>query len=328
MSKVILHIGTHKSATTTIQNTFAANAAVLRDNGLIYPVFHRGTGHHGLVYSWRSMPKFYALEGGGQVGLRWLAREFGAGPLPVFLSSEEFSRGDPNEACDFEEVRALLEGFAEVEVFLCLRPQWEFLQSAYLEISKLRQPPAPDQLAEMAIQTGMFAGLHADYNRLLDRLETAFRSEEITLLTFEEAVGAPGGILGWMLAHLGLPLQAEDLAPVDGGASNVSIGPLVGWAANALSAPRIARPQQQQMLRASFEARFAGRRCTLFSEAEMERLCGHFDPLNARVAARRQPYQPGFAIPPMRPPEGVLYRDDPAVQAWYAGAQPEQKAAG
>lgn len=318
MSKVILHIGTHKTATTTIQNTFAANAPLLRDNGLIYPVFTRGTGHHGLVYTWAAMPKYYQLDGGGEVGLRWLGREFAGGDLPVFLSSEEFSRGQPDQASDFEAIRALLAPFDEIEVICCLRSQWQFIQSVYLEISKGKQPGPPEDYVKRAIETGMIEGLHADYNRLLDRLETAFRPEEITLVPFETAVAVAGGIVGWMLRHLGLPLRATDLAPVDGGSSNVSMPALAGWAANRLAAPRPARGGVVTRALDAYVDEFGAKTASsIFSRAEFDTLKAHFDALNLRVQERRVYAQPGLVLPSARVPQGTVFRDDPRVAPWF-----------
>lgn len=88
MAKVVIHIGTHKTATTTIQDTFSQNAKLLRQHGVIYPRLSRFTGHHGLVSDWGRLPKVYDLPGGSKAALRQIANEHGAGDHTVFLSSE------------------------------------------------------------------------------------------------------------------------------------------------------------------------------------------------------------------------------------------------
>jgi len=59
MARLILHIGTHKTATTTIQNSFHANRKLLAQHGLIYPDLGRAAGHHGLVTDWIDLPANY-----------------------------------------------------------------------------------------------------------------------------------------------------------------------------------------------------------------------------------------------------------------------------
>ena len=196
MSRVVLHIGTHKTATTTIQDTFWTNSELLARHGVVYPRQGRVTGHHGLVFDWGRLPEVYRLEAGSRRTLAQIAEDHAGGDLTVFLSSEEFSRGDPRGAVDFAEVRSILAPFGRIEVICTLRPQWQFLQSVYLELSKKMLPPRPPQMVAPVIEKGMFAGLWIDYNLLLDRLETVFAPDEIALVDFETARRGEGGILG------------------------------------------------------------------------------------------------------------------------------------
>ena len=204
MSKVVIHIGTHKTATTTIQDMFWKNSATLAKHGLIYPRISRGvTGHHGLVFNWAHMPKPYQLKNGGRAALAAIAKKYSQRDATVFLSSEEFSRGSPESATDFAELRDLLAAFDEIEIICVLRSQWQFLQSVYLELSKTGIPPRPPTLVDPVIESGLFQGLWVDYNLLLDNLEAAFEPEQITLVDFNTSCQSNGGILGYFLCHLG-----------------------------------------------------------------------------------------------------------------------------
>ena len=62
MSKVILHIGTHKTGTTTIQDTFALNRNLLSGKGLVFPEIGKTNGQHGLVMDWIKLPEAYHLD--------------------------------------------------------------------------------------------------------------------------------------------------------------------------------------------------------------------------------------------------------------------------
>ena len=67
----------------------------------------------------------------------------------------------------FAAVRTALAPFDEIEVLCMLRPQWQFLQSIYLELSKHTSPARPPKLVDPVMESGMFEGLWIDYNKLL-----------------------------------------------------------------------------------------------------------------------------------------------------------------
>ncbi len=322
MSKVVLHIGTHKTATTTIQNRFWAFAPQLEEHGLIYPRLNQITGHHGLVCDWVPLPEVYHLPKGSTETLRDLGKQYGNRDVTVFLSSEEFSRGEPKGGVDYAALRDALSGFDEIEVIAVLRTQWEFMQSVYLELSKNRVPPEPDKLLPPTFKRGLFAGLWADYNLLLDRLEAAFAPEEITLFDFNDCRSAEGGILGRLLAHLGVQVAPETLAEMTAASSNISPLSLASWAANMLSDPDPAPPElvkrMGQVLRQQYGADVNP---CLFTRAEFDRLKTHFDVRNAELAKRRAPVQPGFAITTANAEAVSLFRDDIKGKFWLAAGR-------
>lgn len=317
MSKVILHIGTHKTATTTVQDMFSANAKLLETHGLIYPRLGSATGHHGLVFDWGHLPKVYAYPSGSLATLREIADEYGRTDATVFLSSEEFSRADPHAAPDLTAIRGALSAFDEIEVICVLRPQWQFLQSVYLELSKKGNPPRPPTLVAPVIGSGMYTGLNVDYNLLLDRLETAFRPEEITFLEFEACREAPGGIIGALLRHLGIALEAGALEQINDGSSNVSPPPLAGFVANILAEPKVAPDWLRQYADEALSNDFGADNVScLFTRQEFQRLKTHFDARNALLCKRRVPVQPNFTIPEASMAGLTLFRDDITATFW------------
>lgn len=296
MSKVILHIGTHKTASTTIQDTFRINADLLAQHGVIYPWLDNHTGHHGLVHGWKGMAKAYQLPGGSLAALQQLAKDYGNSDKTVLISSEEFSRSGPLSV--LSEVREALSAFDQIEVVCMLRPQWQFLQSIYLEVSKKRLPVRPPKLVDPVIESGLFEGLWVDYNILLDGLEAVFDPGQITLVDFDSARRGEGGVLGYMLRYLGLGLPAEALEQVNGGTSNVSPMPLASWGANILSEPKVAPgwlvDQTTQALKAEYGPKV---KTCLFTRDEFRKLKEHFDARNKVLSDRRAKVQPGFTLP-------------------------------
>lgn len=317
MSKVILHIGTHKTATTTIQDMFWTNADLLAQHGVIYPRLNKITGHHGLVFDWGNLPEVYRLPQGSRGTLAQIAHDYAKGDQTVFLSSEEFSRGDPNGAVNFAEVREILKNFDQIEVVCVLRTQWEFLQSVYLELSKKWQPPRPPALVQNALNNGMIAGLWVDYNGLLSQLESVFAPEEITFLDFNTCRSEPGGILAALLRHIGCPIGVEVLQQVNNGSSNVSPLSIAAWAANILSEPKIAPPWLVQRCTDVLHVeKGQDVKACLFTIDEFNRLKAHFDAANATLRSRRLPTQPDFELSPADPCKIAMFRNNLTQTFW------------
>lgn len=334
MAKVILHIGTHKTATTTIQNTFAGNRALLARHGLDYPDLGRISGHHGLVMKWLYLPEVFAIAGGPEAAWTRIAAMAREGRT-VFLSSEEFSRGLPLPRIDLAELRRYLAPFAEIQVVCTLRDQLSFLQSVYLEVSKKSAPPPWANFFANSLASGFGAGLFLDYSALDDHLRSAFARDEIRYVDFTAARAAPGGMLGTFLALAGTGLAPEALKPVDGGKANVSPDPLAVWAANQIAAPYPAGETLIALAAAALAEELApDQRSTIYTRAEEMRLLAHFAPLNARFTERIAASQPGFALTAPPAAGRRLYRDEIGPGFWlriarrlHAGRPPRDAAA-
>lgn len=314
-SRIILHIGTHKTATTTIQNTFAANRALLARHGLDYPTLNAVPGHHGLAMKWLCLPDVYALPGGAEAGWARVGALAQAGRT-VFLSSEEFSRGLPAPGVDLAELRGFLAPFDEVRVLCTLRDQLSYLQSIYLELSKKSAPPPWARFLAGALETGFGAGLFLDFNALDDHLRSAFGREEIRYIDFTTARAGEGGVLGAVLAASGVALGAEALRQADGGRANVSPDPLAAWAANQIAMPGVAPAGLLALVEGALAEERGARRSTLYTREEEARLLARFAPLNARFSERIAASVPGFAVTAPAGGGGRLYRDDLGPGFW------------
>ena len=299
MSRIVIHIGTHKTATTHLQDTFFKNRALLSAHGVTFPVVGDTRGQHGLASRWIRMPPPYALADPQAAWDDLIAAHAGR-PGTLFLSSEEFSRLAPRRV-DMAELRKMLAGFDEVRLLCTLRNQASFLQSIYQQVSVERNPGAWGPYFKRALQARRADGLALDYNALYDHLLTGFAPEEIRFLSYDAAVKGEGGILGAFLRELDLPLTTADLEPFAERSSNVSEDALVTLAANMVAGGQPARPALVARMRQALHhgADGARPRSTLFNRAEVKEMAVTFNPLNARLSRRLKPWQPDFAVGPM-----------------------------
>lgn len=315
MSKVILHIGTHKTGSTSLQNSFWTNSDLLAGQGVHYPRLPGSTGHHGMVLDWAGRPDSYALPQGALGTLGALAEQHAQQDHILFLSSEEFARDDALQR--MVDIRDTLAAFDDIQVVCVLRTQWEFLQSVYPEVSKIQNPGEPEHLVTEVLETGAHNGLWFDYNRLLDRLEEVFLPEQIQLLDFDSCRRKEGGVVGAVLDLIGAPLHVHQLKPVDGGWSNPSPMALAGWAANVLYAPYAAPSWLVSLATDVLRSEFGSKVQTcLFTRKEFYALKTHFQSRNAELVQRRSALQPEFDLTPVRADQLTLFRDDITQMFW------------
>ena len=83
MPRLVLHIGTHKTGTTSLQNHWHANRQALSQVGIVYPDLTPHSGHHGFLTDWIALPQVYALPKGGARLLDILLIHIGT-PTPRF----------------------------------------------------------------------------------------------------------------------------------------------------------------------------------------------------------------------------------------------------
>lgn len=133
--QIFLHIGSHKTGTTAIQEFASDNTAWLRARGLLYPSFDliggpRERSHLGLVSRAVSAEGLPAAEDPARL-LAEAARIAGAEGLNILISAESLFRLSDGDAA---AVTALLRGAfdgAPVTVVASLRARAEFAESLY-----------------------------------------------------------------------------------------------------------------------------------------------------------------------------------------------------
>jgi len=123
MKRIIFHIGTPKTATTAIQNTFAANRDVLRAKGVLYPATDRPPfpNHH------KHNSLFTAVTGAGfETEQQLILSEFEASGCHTMVLSAEGLSGIRLGQLGF--LRQLSQGF-ETQTVCFLKRQDLFLES-------------------------------------------------------------------------------------------------------------------------------------------------------------------------------------------------------
>lgn len=314
MSEIVIHIGTHKTGTTTIQDTLYHNRALLRARGLVYPRIGRVAPHHNLVTRWIDLPAQFrarrsALENWASLARGWGENGRAGGEETLLVSSEEFSRLMPT-AVDFRELRGLVAGFGRHRLACVLRNQLGFIQSVYVQVTKSQAFVDFDYFVSQCLRSKFATGLALDYNLLIDHVEAGFSRDELVLIPYEASV-AGEGLIGAFCRRLDLPVTAAELAPLPGGDSNVSPTPLALWLANQAAAPR---PASRALVALAEELVAAalgpGARSTLYTRAQVGRIRRGFLTANRRLQARARARQPDFVMAPLRLHPDTIHRDE------------------
>ena len=309
MSEIILHIGTHKTGTTTIQDTLFHNRRFLKARGVVYPRIGLIAPHHNLVTRWIDLPLQFRARRSALANWQSLARGWAEGDGTVLLSSEEFSRMQPT-AVDFRELRTLVGGFDRKRVAVVFRNQLGFIQSIYVQVTKSQSFVDFDYFVSQCVRSRYATGLALDYNLLLDHVLAGFEPGEVVLIPYEASV-AGEGLVTTFCRKLGLPVTGAELAPLPAGNSNVSPTPLALWLANKAAAPRLASRALIAMAEGLVVAALGpGARTTLFTRGQAGRIRRTFLTANRRFQGRCRAIDPDFAMAPLRLHEDTFYRDD------------------
>jgi hypothetical protein len=196
--KAILHVGTHKTGTKTLQSFFADNWDTLYSAGLYVPNAGRielGPGEYS--------PGQHRLARADDALLQELEDELknNAAAKNVLLSSEEFypQLGSPTHLA---RLKATLErlGYA-CSVVLYLRPQAGFAESIYAETTKGFRPPSFDAYVQEIIERGA---------RYPDSAYTIIFEYSRALLAFADIFGPRNIIVRAFVKHLQPSALVED----------------------------------------------------------------------------------------------------------------------
>ena len=276
MAKLILHIGTHKTATTTIQATFAKNQKIAQSHGLTYPVLPNQ--HHGLVADWINLPKPYHYIGGAEAQWRSINTIYGGTESTVLISTEELSRATKGNRANFAQLREWTSGFDDVQVVCMLREQVSLIQSIFFEVFRKSGQIEWGPFIDTCFSQKEATGVYLDFGGLYDRLLQDFEPEEIVFLPYRPD-GKGANPLVTFLNHIGFPKLQDVMTQAD---ANRSPAPLETWLAVLLDRPNKFDPDLADMISPIFE----GKKTTMFSNPEYQKVREVFKPLNDAFLAR------------------------------------------
>src|ERR1700730_7163972 len=131
-----LHIGTHKTGTSSVQTLLRSNELHLERNGIFIPRSGRAlphTGHHNLAWELTGDSRFNPAYGSLQDVISEIRSR---NPPAVCLSSEDFEHLH-RKPKSLYRIRQILNSIGyEVKIVVYLRPQADYIESAYIELLK------------------------------------------------------------------------------------------------------------------------------------------------------------------------------------------------
>ena len=195
MKKVILHIGTEKTATKSLQSFFGSNCFMLEKEGIWYPFSERleycyGNGHFPLPASLFDIcPDFVPWNRHFKSDFLFskFVRDFESRAEPVALLSSEHFSSRCSEHEQIQKIRHYLKAF-NVQIIVYVRPQQELVISAY---STYLKAGGRDPLDKIVREKCLVPGIaYFNYMQMITQWWDVFGKDNITVRVFpEKAIG-------------------------------------------------------------------------------------------------------------------------------------------
>lgn len=310
MSRIILHIGAHKTATSYIQDVLTLNEDLLAQNGIIYPNIFPNGAHHVLTAPWR--PEMveqtgFTVERADAV-YKSLVDEHAKSDRTVVLSAEPWSRIHKG-VTNFAELAPRIEGFDEVVILYVMRHPWELLQSLYLQFTKdWHKPPQIESLLESAFNDEPIGGVTLDHQKVLDLVCEGFDESQVQFASYEKIKALPMGVLTPVMELCGLDALPEGFQPAP--KSNVSTDPLATYVAHRMMPNGRPKPTAITRVRRAMDVHFGEKsKTTLLTEAEAVRLDAHFRSSADALYDRLSGHSPYITRQDLKFPDNLVQRD-------------------
>ena len=310
MSRLVLHIGAHKTATSYIQDVLTLNDELLEQHGVIYPRLHPNRAHHVLTAPWRPdlvEQTGFTVERANEAYQK-LVDDHAKSDRTVVLSAEPWSRIHRG-VTDFSELAQKVEGFDEVVILYVMRHPWELLQSLYLQFTTdWHKPPQIEALMQSTLEGEQIGGVTVDHERVLDLVCAGFDESQVQFASYEVIKGMPMGVLTPIMDLCGLKDLPDGFQPAP--RSNVSADPLGTYVAHRLNRYAMPRRDVITRVRRAIDAHFGEKtKTTVLTKAEAETLDAHFRDSGDRLYDRLSGHSPYFARQELSFPDNVIQRD-------------------
>jgi len=309
MTRLILHIGYNKTGTTSLQAFFAANAAALRANGILYPETGRIPGrnaHYGINLALGIADAARPADIPRPTGLQAaLAAEVAASGCTTVIISSEFLV--TSSQADIAAVKTFFAGY-DVRILCYLRRHDHAFESAYAQSIKTTPQPPWMTGIESFILFHMGTGRPSyDYAAVLHHWAHHFGRDALIVRPYEAAQNQPD-IHADFLAASGLPDHPDYTRPRP---LNPSISPRTAAAIALLGRAALPEATRKTVIArlVAAEPRDIPRQHTLAA------------PLRAALVRRYQPIYRTIARTYLARPDGILFTEplpttDPAPQTW------------
>ena len=198
MSKLIIHIGSQKTGSTSIQTFLTQNPEKMEDAGLSYVKTARGPAAHNKLAFKRASDNFPKI-------MKRLVREVEATPDKTHVISAEmlFTPGMARSLTQYlpDDLRA------ETKIIAYIRRQDKFLEAMYKQVVKTgRFKGTPQEYAAKRRNALMYSkvlGLYAD----------GFGTENMVVLPYERPLFREGDVILDVASHLGMTNVTRDDLP-------------------------------------------------------------------------------------------------------------------
>lgn len=325
---VVLHIGTEKTGTTSVQQLLRHNRRTLRDRGVLYPRAPGKVRHVGLGYfanddetlartrDWLRSDHTDAAAFRRRLRRRLLRETAESGASHVVLSDEALWRVPDAAAARLG--RLLRQVGTTVRLVAYLRRQDDHLVSRYQQAVKVGETA---RLAEWARRD--FSAYY-DYADRLRTWRSALAPDRLVVRRFDRATFAGGSLEADFFAAAALPVQPADLEAVR--VRNESLGVDAVEVLRILNLHRVenlglqtwqfANRDHVRVLRG---ATIGDNRKVTLSEAELDRFLAQWEASNRAVAAEFFGDERGDLFPTARRTTGCTteQRLDPAALDSY-----------
>lgn len=213
MRTLYLHIGNHRTATSSIQAFMAANLEPLRAKGVLYP--YGAARHLALMNDLFSGRK--KVDAVARDLIRRCDNKKKHDIQSVVLSDEDIAtRADLSVLAEFRE-------HFDVKVIFCLRRQDLWLESWYFQNVKWQWKPALCHLTLEEFFERRSEFFWSDYKAYITHLESLFGKENILLYPFER-IQMPEGPIHAFAEKVGFEIDESFTNPPN---RNASLTPMV-----------------------------------------------------------------------------------------------------
>lgn len=218
--KIYLHVGFHKTATTSFQLTCAENASQLQEQGFVYPIFTDLNG--GRRYSNHSIPLYSAFctkPENYHMNIRHGVQDVDA--------ANQHYRDQLAAALDMDgDLILSAEGVSKLKVDEMTR-LFDFISSGRdCEVVSLACVRSPYEYHCSSVQQRIKGGAFVDYDRLNSQLKTIDNVlsvlPDVEFFPFSDAKKHPHGPVGYILARIGVDVAVIDFCTANEGFSNFS----------------------------------------------------------------------------------------------------------